>query len=204
VVRNYPTVVHFDGLTETVTAAGSGLATRRFRASVTNMCLRTSLDGQTLKIDVFPQATSADAFAEIRIITSNRPARGGRSSGQYVVTYRFGGGGAVGPRVKKTSTSGVVTRSAPNGRWTTLTLDPVRDMGQLWPGVDFRDAALCDLELGVGARQLQRAAVVFDYLRFDRQRKTASDVMTVQRSLMSRYDAQFPTVKQYRGWKCRR
>lgn len=97
-----------------------------------------------------------------------------------------------------------MTRSAPDGRWTTLTLDPVRDMGLLWPGVDFRDAALCDLELGVGARQLQRAAVVFDYLRFDRQRKTASDVMTVQRSLISRYDAQFPTVKQYRGWKCRR
>ncbi|MDQ3430908.1 MAG: hypothetical protein M3467_01555 [Actinomycetota bacterium] len=180
------------------TSAGSALATRSYDAVVQNALFRTSLDGQTIEIDVFPTSVGSNAYLAIVLTTSHRPAREGLPAGRYRLSYRVGGTGAPGSRTRS-GTTGVVTLAAPLNQWTTLRLNPAEDMAAIWPWLDGRDAGLYGLCLQAVSRRKVLAAGVFDFLRFTRARSSGDLPLATQAELMGLYAPQFPAVTQHPG-----
>ena len=182
------------------TGTGASFSTNLYRADdgPANANGRASLAGQRLQIEVFPQRVGPDAFCEIRIDTSNRPAREGRPGGQYVLSYRLGGPDAPGTR-RASGRNGYVSLASTPGRWNSLTLTPAADLGAVWPGVDGRDASLNVLYVGVGSRNGSPAAGCFDYLRFGRSNAGVTAPLRVQEELMAAYASEFPGITQRRG-----
>jgi hypothetical protein len=144
---------------------------------------------------VFPERIGPDAYLEIRIVTSWRPTRAGRAAGAYIVEYRLGGPDAPGTYAAS-GLVGAVTLPAVAGEWNSIQLDPLADIGALWPDVDGRDASLYDLFLGAASRNRTPAAGCFDFLRF--ARSTQGDApLERQAELMAAYAPKFPTVTQH-------
>lgn len=180
-------------------SAGAVGGTRVMTAHVRNYGLTTSIDGTTISVDVRPVDSGEDAWFDIVLETSYRPAAGGRPAGQYRIRYRVGGGRAVGTVVEVDSLDGLVVMEAVPHTWTTLVLDPVSDLAVLWPDIDFRDAALTSFALAVTSRNQAVSTTVVDALRFDRVRKGPEAVLNVQRDLMAHYAPLYPTVVQHQG-----
>lgn len=178
---------------------GSTSGTRTVAAHVKDYGLNTSLDGTTIAVDVWPIETSVDAWFDIVIETSYRPALQGRPAGVYSLRYRIGGSRQPGTVVEVDPLHGLVVMDAVTDVWTTLVLDPVADMTVIWPDIDFRDAALTGFAFAVTSRDLAPSTVVVDALRFDRLRKGATAVLEVQRDLMAHYAPLYPTVVQHQG-----
>jgi len=67
-----------------VTSSGSAAASRRYLmdGTASNTCHRTNLAGQTLMVDVFPDQAGQNAWAEVLVTMSYRPATG--ASGGHV------------------------------------------------------------------------------------------------------------------------
>ncbi len=177
---------------------GTGFGQRRLNGSQTGTLSRGSLAGTTIQLDVRPVSVGPNAWIGLVLTTSHRPAREGRPSGRYLLTYRVGGPGAVGSRVSEGLT-GVVTLAAPLDVWTTLTLDPVADLEAIWPGVDGRDASMVDVAVAAASREGQPAEGYLDYLRFTRTGRLGDEPLALQRSMMARYATQFPGVVQQQG-----
>lgn len=173
--------------------------TRTVTADVRNYGLTTSIDGTTVVVDVRPIDTGEDAWFDIVVETSYRPATAGRPAGQYRLRYRVGGGRPVDTVVAVEPLDGLIVVEAPVNRWTTLALDLVADLTQLWPDVDFRDAALTEFALAVTSRNQTVSTVVVDALRFERTRKGPESVLDVQRELIAHYTPLYPTVVQHQG-----
>ncbi len=173
--------------------------TRTMTAYVKNDGLSTSIDGTTIYLDVRPVDTGDDAWFDIVVETSYRPAVGGRPAGQYRIRYRVGGGRPVGTVVEVEPLDGLVVLEAVRNAWTTLALDPVSDFSFLWPDIDFRDAALTSFAFAVTSRNQAVSTTVVDALRFDRVRKGPVAVLDVQRDLMAHYAPLYPAVVQHQG-----
>ena len=180
-------------------SSGSTGGTRTVTAHVKDYGLNTSLDGTTIAVDVWPIETSDDAWFDIVIETSYRPALQGRPAGIYRIRYRVGGGRPPATVVEVDPLDGLVVLAAAMDVWTTLLLDPVADMTMLWPDIDFRDSALTSFAFAVTSRSLAPSTVVVDALRFDRVRKGSAAVLEVQRDLMAHYAPLYPTVVQHQG-----
>ena len=82
------------------TSSGTSLATIRATANAAGSRenLRSSLAGQSIVVDVFPETVGPNAFLEIRVELSDQPLSGGRSAGTYSIAYRIGGPDAPGTR----------------------------------------------------------------------------------------------------------
>lgn len=183
-------------------AAGSnasGGGTRRLVADPSNFGLNTSLTDTIVRIGVQPEVVGSNGWIDIRLITSHRPATGGRLAGQYTIIYRIGGSQTAGTRTLLDERTALVVLAAPTAHWTTLALDPVTDMNGFWPNSDFRDSALTEFSLAATARSGASCQAVVDGLMFDRQARTGSGVLQTQRSLIDFYATKYPTVRQHRG-----
>ena len=162
-----------------------------------------TLAGVELDIEVLPQSISSDAFTELLVVTSFKPARSGRPAGRYQISYRIGGPDAPGTyRLAGTGTSsltGIVVLPAAQGSWQSLRLDPTADIAALWPDLEApRDAALVGLYLGVASRHGAVASSVFDYLRFSRS-STGSAAVDVQRQISAQLAPLHPGITQHSG-----
>ncbi|HYN75518.1 MAG TPA: PKD domain-containing protein [Candidatus Limnocylindria bacterium] len=177
-------------------STGSSFATYRLNGSQYNTLHRTSLDGTTLLIDVNPTTVGPNGYLAVFLTTSHRPAGGGQTAGTYTLEYRVGGDQTVGSRVRS-GRNGIVTLGGAPGTWTTLSIDPVADIGALWPWVDGRDASLYTVALGVGSKQGFRTEGHLDFLRLDRARKGPTEVLALQGELMGAYAPRFPSVTQH-------
>lgn len=173
--------------------------TRTITAHVKSFGLNTSIDGTTIYMDTWPVDIGDDAWFDIVVETSYRPALLGRPAGRYRLRYRIGGARPVGTVVEVEPLDGLIVVDAAVGSWTALALDPVADFAQLWPDIDFRDAALTSFAFAATSRNQAPSATVVDALRFDRLRKGPSAVLEVQRDLMSHYAPLYPTVVQHQG-----
>ncbi|MCZ3386873.1 MAG: hypothetical protein LH630_07870 [Actinomycetia bacterium] len=182
-----------------VASSGSVGGTRTVTAHVKNFGLNTSIDGTTVLVDVRPVDVGEDAWFDIVMETSYRPAAAGRPAGQYRLRYRVGGGRPVGTVTEVEPLDGLIVLEAPPDAWTTLELDPVADFALLWSDIDFRDAALTTFAFAVTSRNQVISTVVVDALRFDRVRKGPAAVLDVQRDLMAHYAPLYPTVVQHQG-----
>ncbi len=180
-------------------SVGAVGGTRMMTANVKNYGLTTSIDGTTIAVDVRPVDIGEDAWFDIVVETSYRPATGGRPAGQYRIRYRIGGGRPVGTVVEVEPLDGLVVVEAVPDVWTTLVLDPVRDFAVLWPDIDFRDAALTSFAFAVTSRNQALSTTVVDALRFERTRKGSAAVLKVQRELMAHYASLYPSVVQHPG-----
>ena len=183
----------------TALSTSSSGGTRTLTADPRNYALNTSLDGTTIVMDVRPVDSGEDAWFDIVVVTSYRPAMSGRPAGQYRIRYRVGGRRAPGTVVETDPLDGLVVLDARPDRWSTFTLDPVADLSRLWPEIDFRDASLIDFALSVTSRNAARSTTVVDGLHFNRIRKNANAVLAVQRDLMDHYTPLYPTVLQRQG-----
>ena len=183
----------------TATGSGTGFAYNRYRAdaSKARQNLSALLGGQTIAIEVFPQQIGPDAFMEIQVVTSRRPAKGGRKAGLYTLSYRFGGGAPAGSR-QASGLTGIVTLAATKNQWNSVVLSPADDLSAIWPDTDGRDASLVDLYVGVGSRLGAAAAGCFDYLRFSRT-VAGNQPLDAQAKIMAGYAAAFPSVRQHAG-----
>ena len=182
-------------------AHSSGMlgGTRTLTANPRNYALNTSIDGTTITLDVRPIDIGEDAWLDIVVETSYRPAIAGRPAGRYRVRYRIGGGRPIGTVVETEPLQGLIVLGPQIAKWTTITLDPVSDFAQLWPDIDFRDAALTTFAFAATSRNSTRSTVVVDGLHFNRVRKGANAVLGVQRELMAHYTPLYPTVVQQQG-----
>lgn len=182
-----------------VLSAGEVGATRTMSAQVKSEGLNTSIDGTTIFVDVRPVSSGADAWLDIVIETSYRPAVEGRPAGPYRLRYRVGGGRPAGTVTEVEPLDGLVVVEAAQDAWTTLAFEPVADCARLWPDIDFRDAALTSFAFAVTSRNQVESVAVVDALRFDRVRKGPVAVLDVQRELMAHYAPLYPSVVQHQG-----
>jgi hypothetical protein len=180
-------------------STGADGGTRTATAKPKSYALTTSIDGTTITLDVRPIDVGDDAWFDIVLETSYRPATAGRPAGQYRVRYRIGGGRPVGTVVETDPLYGLIVLGPKVGRWSTITLDPVSDFAQLWPDIDFRDAALTSFAFASTSRNAAPSSTAVDGLHFDRIRKNSSAVLAVQRELMDHYTPLYPTVVQQQG-----
>jgi len=159
--------------------------------------LRTSLAGQSVLIEVYPQRVDADGYLEIKVLTSTRPAKSGRPSGMYELSYRFGGPGQPGTR-EASGLTGIINVAATPGQWNSVVLRPAADISAIWPDLDGRDASLYDIVLS--AVSLGGAtAGCFDFLRFDRTLNDGQQSLAVQAELIAVYESAYPTVTQFQA-----
>ncbi|MDQ1439975.1 MAG: hypothetical protein QOG97_203, partial [Acidimicrobiaceae bacterium] len=156
---------------------------------------KANLAGHSLSIEIFPSTVGPDAWLELRILCSQRPAMNGRPAGGYSLVYRFGtaqaGHAAHG-------LEGVVSIPAVTGQWNSVTLKPVDDIAALWPDLQADDNSMRGLWLGATGVNSSVAEGYFDYLRFDRD--AAGDVpLAVQSRLLDAYRPQFSELSIYSG-----
>ena len=180
-------------------SSASSSGTRRLVADPTNFGLNTSITDTTVNLSVQPQLVGTNAWTDIRLVTSYRPPTGGRPAGEYAIVYRIGGSQAAGTRDFLDQFTALVVLAAPVGVWTSLALDPVSDLDSFWPRTDFRDSALIEFSLAATSRLGADSQAVFDAMTFDRQQRTAAEVLATQRSLIEHYETKYPTVRQQRG-----
>jgi hypothetical protein len=184
-----------------ITATGSGTAWsyNRYKADTSRarQNLNAQLGGQTLAVEIFPQQLGPDGFMEIRLVTSRRPAKAGRTAGLYTLSYRFGGDAAPGSR-RASGLTGIITIAANRNQWNSVVLSPADDIRAIWPDTDGRDASLVDLHVGVGSRRSAPAAGCFDYLRFSRT-VAGNQPLDTQAAIMNGYAVAFPSVQQHAG-----
>ena len=155
-----------------------------------------------MSIDVMPEATGPDAYVELLLTLSMRPATGGRPAGPYQVSYRLGGSDQVG--YSTSGILGIVRLDDPAaGVWTTVSINPVADVALLWPDlVAPEDNALYDIVLRAVVRNGASAQVFVDNLVMNWNLDWATSA-ALQEKLMSVYAADPGTVgnsvSQYRG-----
>lgn len=159
--------------------------------------LRTALAGQSVLIEIYPQHIGADGYLEIKVLTSTRPAKSGRPSGMYELSYRFGGPGQPGTR-QASGLTGIINVAASAGRWNSVVLRPAADISAIWPDIDGRDASFYDIVLSAVSLGSATAGC-FDFLRFDRTLNDGQQSLTVQADLMAVYESAYPTVIQFQA-----
>lgn len=171
-------------------------ASYRLEATVQNFLYSTSYSDTTLVLDVLPQAASDETRIVIEVVSSYRPARGGRPAGQYRLEYRLGG--EVGRWTEEGGLLGVIGLEAGAlDTWRRLQLDLRADHAALWPDTVADDASLWRLRLGVLARNGAVAQVLFDRLRFERTRDLLGSGTTLLKGAIAEYRKRYPGVKQF-------
>ncbi|MGZ4651435.1 MAG: hypothetical protein ACXV3A_12975, partial [Kineosporiaceae bacterium] len=102
---------------------------------------KDNLTGQSLTFEVMLGTGWSRGYLEFLAATSLHPAKSGRPSGIYSLSYRFVPSGAPASRVAN-GISGVVTIPVAVGAWTSVTIRPDDDITVLWPDMDVRDFQL--------------------------------------------------------------
>lgn len=180
----------------TASRRGTGSSGYLLDGKAANQCHRTNLAGQTLAVDVYPDVVGADSWAEVVVKLSYRPAMAGRPAGRYRLVYRLGGSPA---RRRAQGLVGVVDVRVEAGRWNSVTLDPVADVGAIWPDLVAADNSLVDLHLGVGARSGARARVFYGNLRFTRTMAAGDRPRQAQAKLVAAYARRYPKLAVRQG-----
>ncbi|MCY7395534.1 MAG: CehA/McbA family metallohydrolase [Nocardioides sp.] len=180
------------------TSSGSAAASRRclMDGIAANKCQRTNVAGQQLLLDVFPDLIGPNAWAEVLITLSYRPATAGRLAGSCQLSYRVG---TAAPSRTAQGLLGVVTIQAPPGAFTTLTLDMASDIAAIWPDIVATDNALVDLRLGVTSQAKTLARAYFGYLRFNRTSTAGDQPLQTQSDMVRQYVEQYPRLAVGRG-----
>lgn len=182
-----------------VTGVGTGTAFSTVRGVATGARdnLRSTLAGQQIALEVYPQQVGPNTMCEIRVLSSTHPATGGRPAGQYTLSYRIGGPDAPGTR-KASGITGIVVLPGTAGTWNSIVLNPEQDAAAIWPDIQSQDLSMCELSLGVQSRGGTTARAFYDYLRFTRTVDNGH-ALTVQRQLAATYAPAYPTVTQHIG-----
>ncbi|MGI9079657.1 MAG: hypothetical protein ACR2GF_02335 [Acidimicrobiales bacterium] len=177
------------------TSTSSLPATYRFLADTaparTNQ--RANIVGQTWDLEVFPVQISSDAWLELLVTLSYRPAMNGRAADRYQISYRFG---VDGPTQVPQGILGVVAVPVTSGRWNSVHLDPLADIKALWPDIVAEDNGTQDFYWGATSSNGAVAEGYFDYHRFNRDPAAlAGDApLQLQQQLLARYQSVFPAV----------
>jgi len=161
---------------------------------------RDNLTGQSLAIDVLLTDGWTRGYLELLIDTSFHQAAGGRSAGDYTLSYRFVPAGIRAGRTAN-GIDGVITVPVPrtSGRnpWCTVTINPSADIAALWPDLDYRDFALWGLTLSA-ASDGDKVSGYFDYLRFNR-RISGEAFLRQQADMGAAAARRYPAVVQRQG-----
>ena len=155
---------------------------------------RSNLTQQKIELEVLATSVGSDAYLEIRIDSSLHPASGGRSEGVYALSYRIGGPGAPGTRTS-VDRLGIVTLDVPAQEWSSVVLEPEKDLEALFPDLDARDFSLFALRLGAVSLAGARASGNFDYLRF-RRPVSGEALLRVQRDIGEKAAGKYAKVTQ--------
>ena len=176
--------------------SGTSWATHALQARSQNSVYSTSYSDTTVELDVYPQQLGNDARIVVEIMSSYRPASGGRPAGQYRIQYRLGEG--AGYRTEDSGLLGIVGLAAPpTGAWRRLTLRPRDDHAVLWPDTVADDASLWRINLGLMVRDGASARVVFDRLKFLRTRKGSASSIRLQQAAIDAYRQRYPAITQF-------
>jgi len=189
------------GALHVLCAAGSATLPSSYRyyanASQARVNQRANITGQTLTVDVFPQTVGPDAWLEVLVSLSQRPALSGRPAGQYQLSYRLGTNPSARRRDSSTPLLGIVDMPVLAGAYQTVTLDLTADVAALWPDLAAPgDNVLYDLWLGATARCASTAEGFFDHLVFSRSQAAGQGALAVQAGLVTAYAPLFPHLAQ--------
>jgi len=189
------------GALHVMCAAGSATLPSSYRyyanASQARVNQRANITGQTMTVDVFPKTVGPDAWLEVLVSLSQRPALSGRPAGQYQLSYRLGTNPAGRRRDSTTSLLGIVDVPVVADEYQSVILDPTADVAALWPDlVAPGDNVLYDLWLGATARCSATAEGFFDHLVFCRSKAAGQGALAVQAGLVTAYAPLFPHLAQ--------
>jgi hypothetical protein len=176
--------------------SSSTWATHAMQAHSQNSVYSTSYSDTTVELDVYPQQLGSDARIVVEIMSSYRPASGGRPAGQYRIQYRLGDG--AGRRTEDRGRLGVIGLAAPPvGDWYRLTIRPRNDHAELWPDTVADDASLWRINIGLMVRNGASARAVFDRLRFHRSRDGSTSANQLQLAAIDAYRSRYPNIGQF-------
>ncbi len=157
--------------------------------------LNGNIDGLQLHLEVCPQRVGRLGYLEITVPLSYHPSSGGRPAGQYRLCYRIGGTGRPGSRTAD-GLAGIATLDVPTGRWASVTVSPMADVGRIWPDLDARDMAINGFSLSATSQGKALSAGLFDYVRFHRSVIGAA-AQGSQAAIMAAYRSAYPNVTQH-------
>jgi hypothetical protein len=158
---------------------------------------RANVTGQRLSVDVMPATVGPDAWLEILLTLSYRPAQAGRPAGQYQLSYRLGTAPAGRAVDATTPLLGVVTIPVAPGSYQTVTVNPAADVAAIWPDVMAGDNGLYDMWLGASSRNRATADGYFDYLTIQRAQAAGDAPLHVQAGFMAALGSAYPQMAQY-------
>lgn len=177
-----------------VTGPADDWGTLTWTGTAWNHTYTTSVVDQVLELDVLGERLGRDNQLVVELLTSWRPARGGRPAGQYVLQYRVGNAG--GRHLEGDGRLGVVPLAS-TGDWQRLTMRVADDMAALWPDLVRGDAALVRLSVGVRARKGATARAVVDRLRLHRTDRDRA--LGLQTAMIREYAGRYPRVQQFQA-----
>lgn len=158
---------------------------------------RANVHGQTWTIEVLPESAQSEGYLELSVGSSYHPATGGRSAGEYSLSYHFGGSRSPGSR-EAVDRLGIITVPVTFGQWNTVALTLEQDIAALWPDMEARDFTTQNITLSaVSGGSLVSGR--FDYLRFDRQYVSGDIPVQTQQSMAEGYRSRYPAVTQFVG-----
>ena len=182
-----------------VTSTGTAAATVRTRINAeaaSRANFRGRIAGRTLRVDVNPIRGGVDAWGEVFLRLSHTPALAGRPAGVRTLRYRLRTDITTVTRSAR-GLAGVVDVPVQAAQWRTVELDPLADVGAIWPGVAPEDNSLNEIEFRAVSRRRREANYLFGYLRFVEQ--TGYDPVGVEAALLDRYRTEVPSVLGLNG-----
>jgi hypothetical protein len=169
--------------------ATQGLAMEETPTAVNNF--RTGIDGQTITLGFGTSRLDAGALCEVVLTLAAHPAQGGRPAGEYSLRYRFARGASPRRFTEGGGLVGVVLAPMPAND-ATVTLNPLADIGALWPGMPAIDH--CSTSLGFVVTSPRRGVVADVRLRavtVNRVRHDAAGVLDAQRQIAATYSPRY-------------
>ena len=158
---------------------------------------RSSLAGQSIVVDVFPETVGPNAFLEMRVELSDQPLSGGRSAGTYSIAYRIGGPDAPGTR-RISGRDGFIGLSAPSGASSTVTLTPGSDMALLWPDLIAGDSWMpVESRSRRGARRRRHRWPTST--TSDSSERPATNRWSTSGRVMQALAVRYPDIQQHQG-----
>ncbi len=153
---------------------------------------RSTLAGLSLALTL--THGTPDGWTELRLWTSYRPARSGRSAGTYELHYRFDPT-ATSRTVTTTGTTAVVTAPTSKGTTQRHSMTPTDDLLEAFPdlGVLAQDGGLYGIWIGVGAAAGRTAGTVATRLELTRT-MTGAAALDLQNSFVTALAGRYPSV----------
>lgn len=157
--------------------------------------MRTSIAGEQLSVTFSAARIDPGATYDVVLQLSNHPAFGTRPAAQFELHYQFGDF-APSRLVDANGYAGIV-RAATPAPGATVVLDPMTDVGELWPDMLAIDNSIFTFSLVATSPAKGAVVDVSASVAFGRTQNDSADLIALQQTVINTYGSRYPTMRVY-------